>query len=280
MTQHSVIVYLQNIKKTFTISYDLLEKYSLFQIINIKLGFPSNSFYLINKTNNKHLSKNIVINNTTQTTFINNVTPNIIILDIFFREKGGFILDMISDFFEMILYPAVYPFKGILQAFLMLIKAIVYMIALLIYAIKVIVWFFADFLPAIPGDIIAFIQYFTNIFFDVLLGTTMYYVKIIVNKLGRMTVKSTMGWDNVPDETNKDDANSDYFNNKCSDKKCYKTADGTVPFSVIIATILCPPVGVFMEYGITGWINILICAILTLMFYFPGLIYALILLYC
>ena len=63
-------------------------------------------------------------------------------------------------------------------------------------------------------------------------------------------------------------------------KKCYKTADGTIPFTVIISTILCPPIGVFMEYGITGWFNILICALLTLMFYFPGLIYALILLYC
>ena len=64
------------------------------------------------------------------------------------------------------------------------------------------------------------------------------------------------------------------------DKKCYKTPDGTVPFSVVIATILCPPVGVFMEYGLMGWFNILIAALLTLMFYFPGLIYSLIILYC
>ena len=106
-------------------------------------------------------------------------------------------------------------------------------------------------------------------------------LKKFVNSLGDMTVKAIWGVDNADNGDNGDNSLSDDSENSClGDKKCYKTPEGTVPFSVVIATILCPPVGVFMEYGILGWFNILICALLTLMFYFPGLIYALILLYC
>ena len=65
---------------------------------------------------------------------------------------------------------------------------------------------------------------------------------------------------------------------KC--KKCFSTRAGKLPFSIIIGTILLPPLGVFMELGISGWINIVVCVLLTLAFYFPGLIYALILLTC
>lgn len=64
------------------------------------------------------------------------------------------------------------------------------------------------------------------------------------------------------------------------DKKCYAQAKGTVPVPVLFATIILPPVGIFMEMGLKGWANILVTALLTLFFYFPGLIYALILLYC
>ena len=81
---------------------------------------------------------------------------------------------------------------------------------------------------------------------------------------------------------NSKDSKNNLVDMKChgNGNKCYRTPDGQVPFSVIVATILLPPMGLFMEYGITGWINIIICGMLTLMFYFPGLIYALILIYC
>ena len=41
-------------------------------------------------------------------------------------------------------------------------------------------------------------------------------------------------------------------------------------------TILFPPAGVFMAKGVSGLMYFLICCFLTLMLYFPGLIYALI----
>lgn len=70
----------------------------------------------------------------------------------------------------------------------------------------------------------------------------------------------------------------DYVTKKNS--KCYKMPDCSVPYPVLFATIILPPLGVFMELGLKGWLNILICAVLTLILYLPGLIYALILLYC
>ena len=272
----NIIIYLENIKQTIRIPKELLGKYSIYQLISKYLNYPIDTFYLIRKDNGKIINRYINNNN-----YFKNETQNqIIILDINFRQKGGFFLDLISSFFEMVLYPIVYPLRGILNAFLLMVKAIVYIIALAMYAIKLIIWFFVDFLPSIPGDIIAFIQFFTTMLFDFLFGTILHYLRKGVNKLGQMTVRGTMGWDNVPNENNENDGESDYFNNDCSDKKCYKTPDGTVPFTVVISTILCPPVGVFMEYGLMGWLNVFICSILTLMFYFPGLIYALIILYC
>ena len=39
---------------------------------------------------------------------------------------------------------------------------------------------------------------------------------------------------------------------------------------------LCPPAGVFMAYGLKGWFQILICCAASLFYYFPGLVYAII----
>lgn len=275
----NIIIYLENIKKSIQIPRALLDEYPIQYIISKYLNYPIDTFYLIRKDNGKIITKDNDNNNFCFENGLNS-QKQIIILDINFRQKGGFFLDLISSFFEIILYPITYPFRGILNAFLLMIKAVVYIVALAMYAIKVIIWFFVDFIPSIPGDMIAFIQFFTTALFDFLFGTITHYIRMGGNKLGQMTVRGTMGWDNVPNENNENDGESDYFNNDCADKKCYKTPDGTVPFTVVIATILCPPVGVFMEYGLLGWFNVLICCILTLMFYFPGLIYALIILYC
>ena len=56
--------------------------------------------------------------------------------------------------------------------------------------------------------------------------------------------------------------------------RCYKGM-GANSYLNIVAIILCPPLGVFMSYGLSGIFKILICAALSLLYYFPGLIYAL-----
>lgn len=57
----------------------------------------------------------------------------------------------------------------------------------------------------------------------------------------------------------------------CKNKKCYK-----LTFTRLMATIVCPPLGIFMEKGIGAFFQIILCALLTIYaYYFPGLIYAL-----
>ena len=69
----------------------------------------------------------------------------------------------------------------------------------------------------------------------------------------------------------KDPKTGKYFSPK--DKICKR------PPSIInyIILILCPPFYMFMKKGLNGWFYVLIDILLTITFYFPGLIYAIIL---
>lgn len=190
------------------------------------------------------------------------------------------ILNGIVSFFGKILSPIIKPIKAIINVILLLVKILLYIGAFIIWMIRLHIWFFLVFLPSLPADIMLMVKSLTYLIIDGIVGWIMTMARRVFNKFGDMTIKSVVtGADNIPDNT--DDENQSPFFKECgSETKCYKTEEGTIPFSVIIATILCPPVGVFMEYGITGWFNIVLCALLTLVFYFPGLVYALILLYC
>ena len=48
--------------------------------------------------------------------------------------------------------------------------------------------------------------------------------------------------------------------------RCYKGI-GANGFINIVALIICPPLGVFMSYGLRGFLKILICAGLSLLYY-------------
>ena len=56
--------------------------------------------------------------------------------------------------------------------------------------------------------------------------------------------------------------------------RCYQSV-GSEGFINMVSTIICPPLGVFMSFGISGWLKILVCCALSLMYYVPGLVYAL-----
>ena len=194
---------------------------------------------------------------------------NIIEIEWYGKLKGGvfvLLINTVITIFKLLLY--------IPKFIIWIAEVIIYLIKVMVYLIKVAIDVFSvdgfmGMLNYIVGEIVLAPFKFILIL-----------LKKIINTLGDTTIKALWGVDNVRDnESNEDEA--DKGENACmGDKKCYKTPDGTVPFSVVIATILCPPVGVFMEYGLMGWFNILISALLTLMFYFPGLIYSLIILYC
>ena len=99
-----------------------------------------------------------------------------------------------------------------------------------------------------------------------------------VNLMGTW-MQGFWGWDQSG--LTKKDRESNYFQklNKNKGKKCYLTNSNTVPFSVVLGTRVCPPRGVFMDMGLTGWLNIIVCILLTLLFYIPGLVYALLVIY-
>jgi uncharacterized membrane protein YqaE (UPF0057 family) len=61
---------------------------------------------------------------------------------------------------------------------------------------------------------------------------------------------------------------------KYRNMRCYKTMTSE-GYLNIIATIICPPLGVFMSFGLAGMFKILVCAALTLYYYIPGLVYSL-----
>jgi uncharacterized membrane protein YqaE (UPF0057 family) len=130
------------------------------------------------------------------------------------------------------------------------------------------------FLESFSDSLIAILIAICRLPFDIFM--TMF--QFSANLMGGW-MQGIWGWDQS--SLTKTDRDSNYFKNidRNKGKKCYLTQSNTVPFSIIIGTILCPPIGVFMELGLTGWLNILICCMLTLVFYLPGLVYALLIVY-
>lgn len=157
-------------------------------------------------------------------------------------------------------------FKGILNLILKLDK-------ILLWILKTIVWFFnfltymafEVFNPAVViRDIVELsfnipeklIKAFQNLIHNM--------AKLITNNIVQPLFKNIFGWDSQKDTKNKD---------------CYKTEKNEVSLQLIISTILLPPLGIFMKFGLRKWTEIMISGSLTLLFYFPGLIFSLVKIY-
>ncbi len=152
----------------------------------------------------------------------------------------------------------------------------------------IVTWFFVDFLKWVFTDflnpfyilqdlangILVALRVIVLAVLDVLSGI----LKFLVNLVFEPIVSGFWGY--TPNK-NEFDPNDKSQAAKCAaGKRCFKQPQAKVAFPVIISTIILPPMGLFMELGLKGWMNLLICSILTLFYYFPGLIYALIILYC
>ncbi len=188
----------------------------------------------------------------------------------------GPVLDLVLKVFDPILGPVMV----IVDIFIILIKIIIWIYDFVIWLTMFILWVFLDLLN--PAN---FIADFTNAFYLVIhtffgsiLDIFMALLAFGTNFIGGW-MQGMWGWDQSG--LTKADRESNYFKNidRTAGKKCYLTKSNTIPFSVIIGTILCPPIGVFMELGLTGWLNILVCCMLTLFFYLPGLVYALLIVF-
>lgn len=204
------------------------------------------------------------------------------ILECHVRIRGGFELEdipIIGQVFQL-LSPIVNPIVGIGKVFIFLLQIIVWFGKFIYWFIMFVIWAFSDLLNPIKlvadfwNSIVLILVTLMNTFFEVCMGL----VAFVVNQVGQW-MQGFWGWDQS--NLTKQDKNSKYFKSidTKKGKKCYLTNNNKVPFSVLLGTILCPPLGVFMDMGLTGWMNIFICALLTLLFYVPGLFYALLVIY-
>jgi uncharacterized membrane protein YqaE (UPF0057 family) len=207
--------------------------------------------------------------------------------------RGGSIMDDVIDNILSMLEPLVSPVMAIANVFVILLKILTGLIKLIVWLIQFFLWFLIDFCNPLnlATDFIGGITKITRLLFAVMSDAFFGALKFFFNMFITPIFSGFWGWDSVLTEKEK----TDIYNKEAKEKqnpnglvesschgpnvKCFRTPDGQVPFTVILATILLPPMGLFMEFGLTSWINIVICGILTMVYYFPGLIYALILIY-
>jgi uncharacterized membrane protein YqaE (UPF0057 family) len=216
----------------------------------------------------KILINNIILNPNTYSKIHKYITyTKFINIEIIPQTNGGFIGELFSAIINLFKLLAFIPRIAIFIA-----NLLVWLVKFLYYILNTLGHMFD------PNNIVLSITYICG---EVLLtpfALAFNLIKRFANNFGNMLTSALVGTDNVIHLN--DNEPTEFHQKSGMREKCYRTSDGLVPFSVVIATVLCPPVGVFMEYGLTGILNIVICAVLTLAFYFPGLIYALILLYC
>tara|TARA_Y100000389_G_scaffold158581_1_gene160055 strand:+ start:93 stop:950 length:858 start_codon:yes stop_codon:yes gene_type:complete len=259
----------KKLKKIIIKKYLILDKNNLQEKYNINNINPNNYLifingklinFLIDEYKNDYVKyKNISNESFTNSNFIN--------VEVVRKLKGGFIIDLLRALIAIVKFLIIIP------------KIIIWFASLIIWSIKTMFYFISLTFKVLSRDGITGLIYFLTVEICLAPIRVIFIIfKNIINYIGKHIFGIAFGVDNRPPDN--PDEHSDHFKGKCSNRKCYAAPDGTIPFTVIISTILCPPVGVFMEFGLSGWFQIMICGLLTLMFYFPGLIYALILLYC
>ena len=151
---------------------------------------------------------------------------------------------------------------------------------------------------ALVNDFVNTLVKLTRLFFYSVIEIILTVMKKIINTFVGPSIGSFWGWDHSDEQiydlpgqqglnTEPTSETGDLFQNvdpnaesdQNEDMKCFPQVKGKVPLNIVVATIILPPLGLMMEFGLTYWINILLCCCLTLFFYFPGLLYALVLIY-
>lgn len=227
--------------------------------INININIDSQNIILVNNhyiTHSDELISNI----------FEKLQTNKITIEIDTRLKGGGLIDI---------------FKSIIQIgkiFTLLGDLIYWLLRFIAWFIFFIGWFFKFLFVDLLFDLFNSVLVIVVTIFRFPVDVFTALVAFCFNSIGGW-MTTIWGWDQS--NLTKNDKKSNYFvqMDMNKGKKCYLTNSNTVPFSILLGTIICPPIGVFMDLGMTGWFNILICILLTLMFYVPGLFYALVVIY-
>ncbi len=267
------ICFTQNLINKYIV-YNKNDNYTILEFFNKYNCIQKSNGY--NRTDNvlKFLQNNIILINNHYIVkyddyiniIIDKLHTNNISIECIIKLKGGGLSDVFSGIAQI-----GEVFKFIIDLITWLIKFIPWFIFFIGWLFKyLLVDLFMDFTNSILLILISVFK----IPFDLIISL----VSLIVNSIGGW-MTSIWGWDQS--NLTKNDLNSNYFRgiNLKKGRKCYLTNNNTVPFSILLGTIICPPLGVFMNLGITGWFNILISIILTLLYYLPGLFYALLVIY-
>jgi uncharacterized membrane protein YqaE (UPF0057 family) len=255
-TLNDIIINLQTIIKNQNLYKNSINVKNSYKNIN----FNKNNYFIIH--NSKLYNKYTTINK------LYEISNTILYFNAINRQYGG-------GFFGML--------EGIIKIgkfFLLIGKIFEWFGKMIYWTLLFIAWLFYDLLNPVKfassflDSLLAILISLCRIPFDIFMALFAFSSNMIAGWL-----QGVWGWDQS--SLTKKDRDSNYFQNinRSKGKKCYLTKSNTVPFSIIIGTILCPPVGVFMELGLTGWLNILVCCMLTLFFYLPGLVYALLIVF-
>ena len=252
-------------------------------IINNSNNLFENGYFIYNGKIINNYDKFINIINTNN---YNKLLNNIKSIQYHHRQRGGDILDDILKPITSIFSPIFKPIFVIADVFKFLIKLLVWLVLFVVWSIQFLTWIFIELLNPVVliGSLIDVLTILTTSIITSTIGIFSSIIKFFTQTLGNFVVNGFWGWDNA--KTNKHDYNeSKFFKNKESSskstEKCYITnPDDKVPFSVLMGTVILPPLGVFMTLGLTGWISIIICTFLTFIYYVPGLLYAMCIIYC
>jgi uncharacterized membrane protein YqaE (UPF0057 family) len=184
---------------------------------------------------------------------------------------GGGFIDTVIDTAQ-----AAGRFAGLILEF---IKWFGYFIA---WLAQIFYWIIAVLNPiTLLSDFANTIMMISNSLVIVPLQAIVSFIKLSANNIFGKLFGSFWGWDNATNGTsgdNDDARHSRYMKEHHGRLKCY-APNQKVPISVLLGTIICPPIGVFMDLGFTGWLHILLATLLTFAYYLPGLLYALLIIY-
>ena len=151
------------------------------------------------------------------------------------------------------------PINSIFDPFIKIGEAIMNIIQLLFHILKIVPKLFDLFTMLLDP-----IKILKDIFFGIVTGFTMIFNAIIDSLFGN--IRQTLN-PHLPDSTS--DTKRNNGNGIC--------AKPTLLTYILL--ILCPPLAVFTQRGLAGFYQVIIASVLTLIFYFPGLIYATLILF-
>ena len=235
------------------------EKISKHNDTNNNVNNDKNTYIVINNNYISYYNENI-------NTILNKLQTHTLIIECIPKLKGG----GIGEMFESIIQ--------IGKVFIFLIDLVIWFGKFIVWLVFFIMWLFKflfyDLLTDVANGLLVILITICKLPIEICVSLVAYFT----NSIGGWM---TTIWGGDQSNLTKRDKNSNYFRSvdRTKGKKCFLTNTNTVPFSILLGTIICPPLGVFMNLGVTGWFNILICIFLTLCYYLPGLFYALLVIY-